>query len=333
MGTRLMVSMLGLLLVCTAARAAEQGVRELSPEHLQIGTAQLALGLSQDWQQPLPQVQRALIVIHGRLRNAQTYLHSVEQAATRAGQLSTTLIIAPQFLNESDTARHSLPADILRWHANDWMAGAPATSPAPLSSYAALDQILERLADGKRYPALHEIVVAGHSGGAQVVQRYALTTRAGKALQEHGIKLRYVIANPSSYAYFNAQRPIPTFDPASCPGFNNWKYGLQHLPAYARGESPEQLEQAYVGRDITYLLGAKDIDPNHPALDKGCEAEAQGAFRLVRGKNYFEYLTQRHPQGLNQRLIEVPGVGHNGDRMFTSPEGQKVLFGEQPSSP
>ncbi|NNG63626.1 alpha/beta hydrolase, partial [Pseudomonas fragi] len=87
MGTRLMVSMLGLLLVCTAARAAEQGVRELSPEHLQIGTAQLALGLSQDWQQPLPQVQRALIVIHGRLRNAQTYLHSVEQAATRAGQL------------------------------------------------------------------------------------------------------------------------------------------------------------------------------------------------------------------------------------------------------
>lgn len=328
MGPRLIASILGLLVVCSGAQAAEHGVRELSPGHLNTGAGQLSIGLSQDWQQPLPHMQRALIVIHGRLRNAQTYLHSVEKAATQAGQLSTTLIIAPQFLNESDAARHSLAADTLRWHANDWMGGAPATSPTPLSSYAALDQILERLNDRKRYPALREVVVAGHSGGAQVVQRYALTTRADQALQANGIKVRYVIANPSSYAYFNAQRPVPAFDPASCPGFNTWKYGLKELPAYAKVEPPQQLEQAYVGRDITYLLGAEDIDTNHPALDKRCEAEAQGAFRLVRGKNYFEYLTRRHPQGLNQRLIEVPGVGHNGDRMFTSPEGQKVLFGE-----
>ena len=201
-------------------------------------------------------------------------------------------------------------------------------SPAPLSSYAALDKILERLDDRKRFPALREVVIAGHSGGAQVVQRYALTTQADKALQADGIKVRYVIANPSSYAYFNAQRPIPTFDAANCPAFNTWKYGLKELPAYAEGQKHRQLEQAYVERDITYLLGAKDTDPNHPALDKSCEAEAQGAFRLERGKNYFEYLTQRHPQGLNQRLVEVPGVGHNGEQMFTSPEGQKALFGE-----
>lgn len=284
--------------------------------------------MSQDWQRPLPEVQRALIVIHGRLRNAQTYLHSAEQAATQAGQLSTTLIIAPQFLNQSDGTRHALPDAVLRWQGNDWMAGAAAVSPEPLSSYAALDQILERLKDRKRFPALREVVIAGHSGGAQVVQRYALTTQADKALLADGIKVRYVIANPSSYAYFTAQRPIPTFGAANCPGFNTWKYGLKDLPAYAQGQKHRQLEQAYIERDITYLLGAKDIDPNHPALDKSCEAEAQGAFRLVRGKNYFEYLTQRHPQGLNQRLIEVPGVGHNGDRMFTSPEGQKALFGQ-----
>ena len=318
---------MGLLLACSATQAAEHGVKELSPDHLKIGPGELSLGLSQDWKRPLPQVQRALIVIHGRLRNAQTYLHSAEQAASQAGQLSTTLVIAPQFLNESDGTRNALSDSVLRWHANDWMAGDPAVSPAPLSSYAALDQILERLSDRKRFPALREVVIAGHSGGAQVVQRYALTTQADKALQSNGIKVRYVVANPSSYAYFNAQRPIPTFDAANCPGFNTWKYGLKELPAYAEGQKHRQLEQAYVERDMTYLLGAKDTDPNHPALDKSCEAEAQGAFRLERGKNYFEYLTQRHPQGLNQRLVEVPGVGHNGDQMFTSPEGQKALFG------
>ena len=324
---RSIASIMGLLLACSATQAAEHGVKELSPDHLKIGPGELSLGLSQDWKRPLPQVQRALIVIHGRLRNAQTYLHSAEQAASQAGQLSTTLVIAPQFLNESDGTRNALSDSVLRWHANDWMAGNPAVSPAPLSSYAALDQILERLSDRKRFPTLREVVIAGHSGGAQVVQRYALTTQADKALQSNGIKVRYVVANPSSYAYFNAQRPIPTFEAANCPGFNTWKYGLKELPAYAEGQKHRQLEQAYVERDITYLLGAKDTDPNHPALDKSCEAEAQGAFRLERGKNYFEYLTQRHPQGLNQRLVEVPGVGHNGDQMFTSPEGQKALFG------
>ena len=328
MAIRSLAPALGLLLACSAVQAAEHGVKELSPDHLKIGPGELSVGVSQDWQQPLPQVQRALIVIHGRLRNAQTYLHSAEQAATQAGQLSTTLIVAPQFLNDTDGTRHALPDSVWRWHANDWMAGAPALSPASLSSYAALDKILERLDDRKRFPNLREVVVAGHSGGAQVVQRYALTTQADKTLQADGIKVRYVIANPSSYAYFNAQRPIPTFDAANCPGFNTWKYGLKELPAYAQGQKHRQLEQAYIERDITYLLGAKDIDPNHPALDKSCEAEAQGAFRLERGKNYFEYLTQRHPQGLNQRLVEVPGVGHNGEQMFTSPEGQKALFGE-----
>lgn len=325
MAKRLM-AVVGLVLACSSAMAAEHGVKVLSPDQMKIGASELNIGLSQNWNQPLPDVQRALIVIHGRLRNAQTYLESGEKAATQAGQLSTTLVIAPQFLNESDGTRHTLPNDVLRWHANDWMAGEPAISPTPLSSYAAIDQILQRLGDRKLFPHLREVVIAGHSGGAQVAQRYALTTQADKALEAEGIKVRYVIANPSSYAYFDKQRPVSNFDPATCPGFNTWKYGLKDLPAYVAGQKHHTLEQNYVSRDITYLLGAKDTDPNHPALDKSCEAEAQGAYRLIRGHNYFDYLTQRHPQGLNQRLVEVPGVGHNGDEMFTSPEGQKALF-------
>ncbi|SEM93754.1 hypothetical protein SAMN04487857_107115 [Pseudomonas sp. ok272] len=80
--------------------------------------------------------------------------------------------------------------------------------------------------------------------------------------------------------------------------------------------------------------GLKQISPGrladrqqYPALDKGCAAETQGASRLIRGHTYFDYLQRRHPPGLNQRLIEVPGVGHNGDKVFTSPEGMKAVFG------
>ncbi|WP_347902155.1 alpha/beta hydrolase [Pseudomonas purpurea] len=319
--TRQRLALLGLLIVCTASQAAERGVKVISPGRLDLGAGEMAVGVSQ----ASPQILRVLIVIHGRLRNAESYRQSAETAAEHAGQSATTLVIAPQFLNEADVARHHLPDSVLRWQGNDWMAGAPSTGPNPLSSYAVLDKILERLSDRQQFPALKEIVIAGHSGGAQVVQRYALLEHDVPSLKTAGIALRFVVANPSSYAYFDAQRPT-AFDVATCPGFNDWKYGLEKLPDYADGQTPQQLERAYIQRDVTYLLGRRDINPHHPALDRSCAAETQGAYRLIRGHNYFDYLQQRHPEGLNQRLIEVPGIGHDGNRMFTSPEGQKALF-------
>ncbi|KAF6687226.1 alpha/beta hydrolase [Pseudomonas sp. EKM23D] len=316
--------LLSMCLACSTAGAVEHGVKVVSPERFQLEAGALSLGVSQDWRQPLPHVTRVLIVVHGRLRNAQTYLHSAEAAAEQAGQADTTLVIAPQFLNEADAQRNHLDNRVLRWKGNEWMAGEPSTGADRVSSYGALDQLIEHLGDRRLFPALKEIVVAGHSGGGQVVQRFALLGHDHPTLHQAGIRLRYVVANPSSYAYFSPQRPVP-FDAATCPGFDDWKYGLQKLPTYANGQSAAQLEQTYVSRTITYLLGQQDTNPNHPALDKGCEAEAQGAYRLIRGHNYFDYLKQRHPQ-LRQELVEVPGVGHNGDGMLRSPEGQKVLF-------
>ncbi|MEN5147918.1 alpha/beta hydrolase [Pseudomonas orientalis] len=315
--------LLGVLVSCCTL-AAEHGVKVVSPDRFHLEAGDLSLGLSQDWRQPLPKVTRALIIVHGRLRNAQTYLQSGIDAAKHAGVGGNTLVIAPQFLNQSDVKRNPLGDQVLQWKGNDWMAGEPSTGPGHISSYAALDQIIKHLGNRTLFPALKEIVIAGHSGGGQVVQRFALTGHDHPLLQTEGISLRYVVANPSSYAYFSPQRPVP-FDAASCPGFNDWKYGMQNLPNYVGHQGAQQLEQAYVSRDITYLLGQQDTDPNHPALDKSCEAETQGAYRLIRGHNYVDYLKQRHPQ-LGHRLVEVPGVGHDGDKMFTSPQGQKVLF-------
>ena len=324
-----MIKRLGLLLgvfVSCCTLAAEHGVKVVSPDRFHLEAGDLSLGVSQDRRQPLPKVTRALIIVHGRLRNAQTYLQSGIDAATHAGVGGTTLVIAPQFLNQSDVKRNHLGNQVLRWKSNDWMAGEASTAPGQVSSYGVLDQIIKHLGNRKLFPALKEIVIAGHSGGGQVVQRFALTGHDHPLLKTEGISLRYVVANPSSYAYFSPQRPVP-FDTASCPSFNDWKYGMQNLPDYVGERGAQQLEQAYVSRDITYLLGQQDTDPNHPALDKGCEAETQGAYRLIRGHNYFDYLKQRHPQ-LSHKLVEVPGVGHDGDKMFTSPEGEKVLFAQ-----
>lgn len=312
-----------LLFTCTSAHAAEQAVKEISPGRLLLKEGEMAVGIG-----PAPaKIERVLIMIHGRLRNAETYRRSAEKAAEQAGQSSTTLVMAPQFLNDTDVALHPVAETVLRWQGNDWMAGGLSSAPFALSAYAALDQIIARLGDRRQFPDVKEVVIAGHSGGGQVVQRYALLGHDQPELKAAGVHVRYVIANPSSYAYFDERRPV-AFSHAGCPGFDRWKYGLTDLPAYADGQTRAQLEDNYVQRDIIYLLGQQDIDPNQPALDKSCEAKAQGADRLIRGRNYFDYLKRGHPQGLNQQLIEVPGVGHNGDGMFTSPEGQKALFGQ-----
>jgi len=313
-------------LLSFAAHAEDQAVKSISPDRLMVNGAQATLGLSLNWTHPRPQIERAVIVLHGRLRNAPTYLRSIERAANQSKQRNKTLLIAPQFLNEKDVAAHHLADNILRWHANDWMAGTTSVGPKPVSSFLVIDHILRRLSDSKLFPNLKEIVIAGHSGGAQVVQRYVMI--GGKEdvlLMKEKIKLRYVIANPSSYAYFDGERPEPV-TAASCPGFNEWKYGLNHMPSYAGKVKTAEIEQDYVKRDVTYLLGQNDTDPQHPALDKSCAAEAQGPYRLARGQNYFKYLQKRHPEGINQRLIVVPNVGHSGNGIFTSPEGQAVLF-------
>ena len=82
-------------------------------------------------------------------------------------------MVAPQFLNDSDVKRHHLAPQVLRWNGNDWMAGDASTSPGQISSFGALDQIIKHLGNRTLFPALKEIVVAGHSGGGQVVQRFA----------------------------------------------------------------------------------------------------------------------------------------------------------------
>lgn len=315
--------LLALLITCASAQAAEHAVKEVSPGRLLLTSGEIAVGIG-----PAPtKIERVLIIIHGRLRNAQTYRQSAEHAAEQAGQSATTLVIAPQFLNETDVALHPVADSVLRWQGNDWMAGGLSTAPFSLSSYAALDEIIARIGDRRQFPDVKQIVIAGHSGGAQVVQRYALLGHDQPALKAADIQVRYVIANPSSYAYFDERRPM-AFSHAGCPNFNRWKYGLADLPAYAEGQTAKQLEENYVKRDVVYLLGQQDSDPKQPALDKSCEAQAQGANRLIRGRNYFAYLKRLHPQGLSQQLIEVPGVGHDGDGMFNSPEGQKALFGQ-----
>ncbi|MGJ4949377.1 alpha/beta hydrolase [Bradyrhizobium sp. HKCCYLS20291] len=286
----------------------------------------LPLYVSRPWTRPQPDVTRVVLVLHGRLRNADVYYDTAKKARDAAGAAgASTLLVVPQFLADLDVEAHRLPLETLRWTLEGWQGGDAATAPHPVSSFEALDAILDHLADRSLFPGLTEVVIAGHSGGGQVVQRYAIAGRGEAALARQHVAVRYVVANPSSYAYFSSERPAPAIA-AACPGYDRWKYGMAERPAYLAAATPADLERAYVSRRVIYLLGTRDTDPNHAALDKSCMAEAQGPTRFVRGHSYAAVLAARDGGTPNHRLWDVAGVGHNGDKIFTSSCGLHALF-------
>jgi pimeloyl-ACP methyl ester carboxylesterase len=327
------VSALLVGLLCRSAIAQEEDAPNHRPVKA-LGDARIPVGgrgtavlyVSADWSKPQPDISRAVIILHGRLRNADVYFKSAEHAQAAAGDAGhSALMIVPQFLAEVDVDAFHLPADTLRWSLEGWEGGEPALAPAPVSSFEVLDAILARLADRTLFPKLATVVVAGHSGGGQVAQRYATATRGEAALRQAGIAVRYVVANPSSYAYFSPDRPQPAIA-AACPGYNEWKYGMEKLPPYLAEQSPAALEKAYVARRVIYLLGTADTNPNHPALDKSCKGEAEGPYRYARGHAYADYMKARDQGTPNHSVWDVPGVGHNGDKMLTSACGLAALF-------
>ena len=296
----------------------------------------IPIRVSRDWTVVQADVTRVVVIIHGWPRRDIDVDKDLQQRAGVAA--ADTLFVTPQFLTPTDVAAHHLPDTTLRWQESGWLQGYDARSPAPVSAFSVIDAIFARLADRKLFPRLKDIVLAGHSAGGQFVQRYAIVGRAIPNLAAAGIHLRYVVANPASYLYFDDKRPQPDGSfadaGANCPAVSTWNNGLSaKLPSYVQQPaSPAMLEKDYLQRDVVYLLGTADNDPNADALGQSCAYKSQGVTRLERGHAYFRYITaaaetaqlpQRH------RLLEVPDVAHRTFAMYHSACGLAALF-DQP---
>lgn len=302
------------------------------------GQMEVPIAVSQDWTQRQDDVTRAIIIIHGWPRRD---LRAGERAAKAAGDTARqAIVIAPQFLTAKDIDAHQLPDTLLRWRENDWQKGESSHDAAAITSFQVLDAIVHRLADRARFPNLDTIVLAGHSAGGQFIQRYAAIGHAETEIGVAPIHLRYVVANPASYLYFTTDRPIldgnlAPFAVAACPRFDHWPYGLQTGIPTGTPEAPATLQARYLHRDVVYLLGTADNDPQADGLDRSCAAEAEGPTRLTRGLAYAAY-TRRLDPATRQHVLQVPGIGHNSTSMFSSACGLAALFdkpGCDPAAP
>ncbi|OZI59793.1 hypothetical protein [Bordetella genomosp. 11] len=282
----------------------------------------------------LAHIEHVVVIVHGVKRDAGHYYE------TAAGllwmdppALENTLVIAPKFAGTIDRGFERMPA----WHRDRWIGDGESVKaagrPAPISSFDVLDDLLEWLANRGTLPALTDIVLAGHSAGAQMVQRYAVLNDIDETVRKRGIDVRYIVANPSSYLYFTTDRPrgdggFGPYNRGLCPDFNDFRYGLDHLPHGIRAQDRLRLASRYASRAVSYLLGGADTNPEHRWLDKRCGAEAQGATRLSRGRAYLRYEAWLPALKHNiHQAWEVVGVGHDQRGMFGSECGARALLG------
>ncbi|MFN8575013.1 MAG: alpha/beta fold hydrolase [Gemmatimonadaceae bacterium] len=291
-------------------------------------------------------ITRVLVMVHGAGRDADNYFRNALAAAFLANALENTVVIAPRMAsNDGAGCKDVLGPNEISWHCNSWRSGGASLNQPSVTSFDFLDEILRKVTRREVFPNLQRIVVAGHSAGGQVVNRYEMTNQMH---DRAGVPVSYVVSNPSSYAYPTDERPtaaawaltanapgyIPELaadarpfvslgDGRGCSAYNQWPYGLQNHTGYSAAQSDAQIKRQLASRPTTYLVGELDILPLG-GFDGSCSAMAQGPTRLARGQAFGKYVNDT--LGGHHTVIVVPECGHNARCMFTAEVALPLIF-------
>ncbi len=293
-------------------------------------------------------VRRALIMVHGTLRNADHYFTTATGSAFLADALGDTVVISPAFHSSDRGCQDKLEPNEVSWSCggDSWRSGGAAASNPNLTSFDFIDHPLKKLADEKVFPNLKEVVIAGHSAGGQFVSRYEMSNRVHESL---GVSVCYVVSNPSSYAWPDATRALPVDDAApaaavagwneetphtkfsygafgiaKAPNYDRWPYGLENRTSgYTTKISDEQLKKQLASRPTTYLLSQVDTLPLG-GFDGSAQAMAQGATRSARGEAFVKYINEH--LGASAKVQVIPECGHNDRCVYTTDAALPVIF-------
>ena len=292
-------------------------------------------------------ITRALIMVHGALRNADHYFRTATAAGFIDGALDNTVIIAPRFAASRD--EHAANEVLWPERGDTWRSGGMSPSNPTLSAFDFVDEIVRKLANKRVFPNLKQIVVTGHSAGGQFTTRYEMSNKVDGTLS--GVSITYAVADPSSYAWPAVVRPLPVgdanpatadkealgptgekvhtdftygpFDSTKVPRYNHWPAGLENRKGYTADMSDAQLIKQLVTRPTTYLLGQVDVLPLG-GFDSSPSAMAQGPTRRARGEAFFKYVNET--LGAKHKAIIVSECGHNDRCIFTTKDVLPVIF-------
>jgi len=165
----------------------------------------------------------------------------------------------------------------------------PSAGP-PAVPYSVVETLFDQAVQSAQLSA-REYLLYGHSAGAQFVHRMLMFNPQGRAKT-------IVAANAGWYL-------MPDFAV-------EYPYGLKNS-----GINAAQLKAA-LAKDMIVLLGEKDTDPSHPALNRSAGAMRQGRQRFERGENFYQ-AAKRAAASLatpfHWQLKTVPNAAHSDNAM------------------
>ena len=128
--------------------------------------------------------------------------------------------------------------------------------------------------------------IFGFSAGSQFTHRYMLFSD-DKQID------KAVLGSAGWYTFLNNE-PFP--------------YGMRNMPV------EREKYEWFLSRQVLFILGAKDNDPNHESLNNSRGARKQGANRFDRGKSYFENIvsfSEKNMIPLRWRYKVIPNLDHS----------------------
>ncbi|WFD17817.1 hypothetical protein MCAP1_000026 [Malassezia caprae] len=278
-------------------------------------------------------VKRAIIVIPGMprdswkwttlMQNAFRYVYTNKKYGMKK---KDTIIVSPLALIKEDMEAGAVDNDSWAVYKNSfWSAGGHTISPKlknPVSYFTMLDKLVDMLLDKSKFPNIDKVVIAGHSLGAQAVQRYSVVRKYNKDQED---SLLWWIGNPGSWVWLTDKRP--TYWP-KCPDLmNTWPYGLNEsaLPDYNKNANAGDLVNNFRGRTVQIALALDD----NGAGNTHCQAYYQGANHLDRGTHFVKTLSNM--DGGFPSTFEVNYVAHVAHQdypMFASFRSLDFIFGK-----
>ncbi|KAM0723408.1 hypothetical protein Q7P37_000394 [Cladosporium fusiforme] len=286
-------------------------------------------------------VQRAVIMMAGLFRDAGDYMNHTLSAlykvpASAGPDRDSVSIVTPVFANEQDQgsvfpwdeSSSTSTSNALVWHENDWAYGRNNIYPSSstnISSFYVLDQLVDYYRDQNTFPNLKEIVVAGHSMGSQMVQRYATLT----SVSSGRIPITFWPADPNSMVWLSTYRPIEI---ENCPSYDNWPEGFANYASdnqqYGRAlvsRGRDAIRANYESKQVSYLRANQD---KGDYTVTGCGAYSTGENRDVRFLNFMDWFRPScdSPSNGNCDTVDYVDISHDAAGAFGSDAGIARLF-------
>jgi hypothetical protein len=310
-------------------------------------------------------ITRVIVSLHGTGGDAiQYYNRAADAVGARPELIDHTLVVAPQFFynDPGDASRSEVNGTfnrrIIYWHSGRaWGNNSGNNSVNPRTfftrSYHVMDRFLEHLTRKDLFPNLRLLVLIGHSNGGQFIGRYAaINTFEEQYAKDRGVHIRYMPMNAGTYLYLTDRRwrfisddykTTATLDtswtsdvtevsnPGSgCGNYNDWPWGLQGLSGSRIDyQEIDQIIDKFARRDVVYMVGENDTSSGGYS---DCWINRQGDNRLAVALLNYYGLQQVYGSSITDmhKLVVVPGIGHNGRAMMTSPRGLDAIFEPAP---